>query len=179
MSSTGTDVTSASLRELTEHIVSTHHEFLKLNLPKLRNQLDEVRMAHADGPHPKLDRIEATFQTLYDDLAMHLRKEEMILFPAIVATEESSQSGVPTPAFPFGSVANPIAMMEREHEQVDGALNQLREITNNYQAGCGTCKELMAALRELDEDLRVHIHLENDILHPRVLALEAQATTRS
>ena len=140
MSSTAVDITTLSLRELTDHIVSTHHEYLKLHLPRLRKKIEEVKVAHAGRPHPKLDRIEAVFQVLYDDLAMHLHKEEVVLFPAIDAMERAAQNGF-APQFPFGSIGNPIAMMEREHV---GAGDALAEIVHHL--GLADVEEL--ALRK-------------------------------
>ena len=100
-------------------------------------------------------------------------KEEQILFPAICHLESSLQ----VPAFPFGSVNNPIRMMEHEHSVAGSALVQLRSLTNDYQApddACSSWKALLEGLRELEADLHVHIHKENNILFPAAARLEAE-----
>jgi regulator of cell morphogenesis and NO signaling len=107
---------------------------------------------------------------------MHMRKEEMILFPATAAAEAALEAGRPLPSTPFGTVANPIHRMEIEHESTGDALVKIREITGNFQLpeyACVTYRVLMSSLEELERDLHMHIHLENNILFPRAQRLEA------
>jgi regulator of cell morphogenesis and NO signaling len=100
----------------------------------------------------------------------------MILFPAIVANEAAVNSGRPLPATPFGTISNPIHAMESEHESAGEALVKIREITRNFELpeyACVTYRALMSSLDELERDLHMHIHLENNILFPRAERLEA------
>ena len=117
------------------------------------------------------------FEGLASELLMHLRKEETILFPAIESSEDALGAGQPAlPRLPFGTVANPIRVLEMEHEDAGNALARLREITHNYavpEFACVTYKAMLTGLRELEEDLHMHIHLENNILFPRTLKLTA------
>ena len=106
---------------------------------------------------------------------MHMRKEEMVLFPVIAAYESAVLVGSPLPGTPFRSVGNPIRMMEAEHDSAGTALADIRTITANYalpEYACVTYRSLMAGLQELERDLHMHIHLENNILFPRAIALE-------
>ena len=106
---------------------------------------------------------------------MHLHKEETILFPFIEQYGRAEVQNRPVPPVPFGSIGNPIATMEREHESAGGALGEIRALTNHYELpsyACGTVRALYEGLRALEADLHVHIHLENNILFPRAIALE-------
>jgi regulator of cell morphogenesis and NO signaling len=106
---------------------------------------------------------------------MHLQKEEVILFPAVAAFEAAAEFGTPTPHTCFGTVANPIAMMESEHDSAGRALSAIRLITDNFhipEYACVTFRALMNGLAELEQDLHMHIHLENNVLFPRAAALE-------
>lgn len=107
---------------------------------------------------------------------MHLMKEERMLFPAIAAYELATEQGTALPRTPFGTVANPIHMMEAEHESAGQALARIHEITSDFavpEYGCVTYRALMSSLDELERDLHIHIHLENNILFPRAERLEA------
>ena len=106
---------------------------------------------------------------------MHMMKEEMVLFPYIARREEAVIAGEPKLPAPFGTVGNPIRMMEHEHESVGEALRELRELSNGYTApgdACTTFRTLYSAMAEFEQDLHRHIHLENNILHPRALQME-------
>ena len=125
---------------------------------------------------PTLIGLPEVYASLRAELEMHIRKEETILFPAVTAYEAAVNSGHPIPASPFGTVANPIGMMEQEHESAGQALARIREITRDFELpdyACVTYRALMSGLDELERDLHQHIHLENNILFPRALQLEA------
>jgi regulator of cell morphogenesis and NO signaling len=124
---------------------------------------------------PTLTGLPEVFASLKAELELHIQKEERILFPAITACEVAAASGQPLPRTPFGTVSNPIHMMEHEHESAGQALSQIREITNNFEVpdyACVTYRALMSGLDELERDLHLHIHLENNILFPRAESLE-------
>ncbi|GLH70446.1 iron-sulfur cluster repair di-iron protein [Geothrix rubra] len=162
--------TQATLAALIGHIVPTHHDYLRRELPRLKGLLDKVQAAH--GPrHPELERVGEIFAALYADLLPHLMKEEQILFPFIIRMERGEMGGAC-----FGSVQSPIRVMEVEHEAVGVLLAELRQLTWAYTTpadGCATFRALYLGLEELERDLHLHITLENQILHPRARALEA------
>ena len=169
------DWTTAPARELVQHIVETHHAYLRRELPATEARLHKVYRVYNERYGPTLVGLPEVFSELRAELEMHLRKEEMILFPSIVACEEAVQSGQSLPRTPFGSVANPIHMMEAEHESAGRALARIREITKDYtlpEYACVTYRALMSSLDELERDLHMHIHLENNILFPRAAQLE-------
>jgi regulator of cell morphogenesis and NO signaling len=169
------DWNSMTVKDLILHIVERHHEYLKLELPRLRARLDRMAARHGERDGALLTRLHAVFCALQEDLEMHLHKEEMILFPAIERYEWCAQRGAAPGQSPFGTVRNPIRMMEREHDRVVELLREMREITRDYvpaDYACANFRGVFASLAELEADLLQHIHLENDLLHPRAEALE-------
>jgi regulator of cell morphogenesis and NO signaling len=170
------DWNTAPLTELAEHIVATHHGYLRRELPTIQTRLDKVYRVYNERYGPTLLGLPEVYAGLRGELELHTRKEEMILFPAIAAMETALESGEPLPRTPFGTVSNPIHMMESEHESAGAALEKIRAITNNFalpEYACVTYKALMSGLEELERDLHLHIHLENNILFPRAERLEA------
>ena len=104
-----------------------------------------------------------------------MHKEEMMLFPVMERYETATRSGLPFPLAPFGSIANPIGVMEAEHGSAVSALSRIRELAADFQAppdACSTYSAMLDGLRALKTDLDTHIHLENNILFPRAVALE-------
>jgi regulator of cell morphogenesis and NO signaling len=162
------------LSELITHINSTHHKYTREELARLKPLLDKVRSVHGKN-HPELLQIRVTFQALTQELTMHMMKEEMVLFPYIVRMEESVIQKEPVIPPPFGSVQNPVAMMEHEHDSAGNALRAMREASGGYVApadGCVSFKTLYQALAAFEADLHQHIHLENNILFPRAIEME-------
>ncbi|HYD16826.1 MAG TPA: iron-sulfur cluster repair di-iron protein [Candidatus Nanoarchaeia archaeon] len=174
-STTARDWSKESLSDLMAHICSTHHVFVKNELPRLGQLVNKVASKH--GPsHPETAEVLNIFAALAQELTMHLMKEEQILFPYVERMEEAriEKTAVP-PSSCFGTVQNPIHMMEVEHDGAGEALRRLREVTNNYKLpedACMSYKALYQGLIEFEADLHQHIHLENNILHPRAIAME-------
>jgi regulator of cell morphogenesis and NO signaling len=160
------------LPDLIDHIVTTYHQPLDEELPRLEAMASKVAHAHgARAPH--LARLEAIVNELSDDLRIHMRKEEMVLFPAIVSLER----GVHRLAVPLSA---PIAMMEHEHDRAGELLTELRLLTDRYEApewGCATLRALYAGLQEFEAAMHVHVHLENNVLFPRALQLAEAGVT--
>jgi regulator of cell morphogenesis and NO signaling len=157
-------------QELADYIVENHHSFLQRELPRLHAMSE--RVAHVHGGHtPSLVEIFHVLISLEDELTSHMMKEEQILFPAIRVMD----AGEPTP----GLLDGPIDCMMHEHEETGAALGRLRELSHDFQPppeACNTYRALFAGLRDLEEDLHRHIHLENAVLFPAALAMAAQAT---
>jgi regulator of cell morphogenesis and NO signaling len=170
------DWNRAPLSELIRHIVTTHHQYLRQELPAIQTRLDKVYRVYNQRYGPTLTGLPEVFAALRAELELHIVKEEMMLFPAIVASEAAVNSGSPLPSSPFGTVSNPIQMMESEHESAGEALAKIREITQDFglpEYACVTYRALMSSLAELERDLHMHIHLENNVLFPRAERLEA------
>jgi regulator of cell morphogenesis and NO signaling len=155
------DWNTAPLAELIGHIVSRHHEYLKRELGPLEARVEKVHGVYNQRYGPTLLGLPEVFAGLRSELELHLQKEERILFPAI--TGECIHGC---------GVAAPISVMEAEHESAGAALARIREITGNYsipEYACVTYRSMIAGLKELEQDLHMHIHLENNILFPRAL----------
>lgn len=170
------DWRKASLRDLTGHIIAKHHEFLRSEMPLLSARLLKVVQVHG-GKDSRLQELQGVFEDLRDELDMHLHKEEMILFPYIEHLDATAEAGLPLGQVPFGSVENPIRMMEHEHDSAGRALERMRQLTDGYalpEFACATVRALWQGLENFEKDLHQHIHLENNILHPRSIALEAR-----
>jgi regulator of cell morphogenesis and NO signaling len=164
-----------SLRDLTHSIVETHHAFLRNELPFLEERIAKMATNHGQE-RPELFSMQQMLQDLRDDIFAHLMKEEQILFPYIVQLE-SAASGGERPHGCFPSVQFPIRMMLMEHDTATVLLANLRAASNDFTAPDGFCargQEFYSRLAALDADLREHIRVENDVLFPRAIALEAE-----
>ncbi len=124
---------------------------------------------------PELPVIQTKVAELTDELSSHLAKEEMILFPHIARLERAIAEGQPAPRAGFGTVSNPIAMMTSEHDSAGALMAEIRTLSGDYTPPVGACPTFLNfynSLREFEQDLHQHIHLENNILFPKAIALE-------
>lgn len=173
-----TDWVHESLERLSGHIVATHHAYVKSELPRLAILAQKVVNRHG-ATTPELPVIQATLAKLDDELSQHLAKEEAILFPYVVLLERASIDGGAKPHGCFGSVTSPIAMMTQEHEAAGSLLAEIRQLSHSFTTPPGACPTYHAfydGLREFEQDLHQHIHLENNILFPRAIELEASGS---
>ncbi len=162
------------LDRLIEYIVETHHSYVRRALPVIARHLDRLEQAHGER-HRELARVIDVFRELGTELSQHMLKEEQVLFPYIRELVELDRQEYIGRRRPFGTVENPIRMMEREHREAADALRIVRELTNGYQApedGCATYETCMAELDRFERDLHRHVHLENNVLFSRAVALE-------
>ncbi|MGA7850270.1 MAG: iron-sulfur cluster repair di-iron protein [Terriglobales bacterium] len=163
-----------ALADLIAHIKSTHHKYTREEIARLGPLFDKVCCVHGRN-HPELLQIRGIFQGLTQELTTHLMKEEMVLFPYIVRMEEATIEKEPIVPAAFGTVQNPISMMEHEHGSAGNALRVMRQASNGYAAPADAClsyQTLYKALAAFETDLHQHIHLENNILFPRAVAME-------
>jgi regulator of cell morphogenesis and NO signaling len=167
------DVARWRLDRLIDHIESTHHGYVRSSMPSIQRYLAKLTEVHG-ARHPELARVAACFDTVARGLGQHMLKEEQVLFPYIRELATTAVGGRHVPS-PFGTVENPIRMMEREHRDAADELRFIRELTNGYVApmdGCTTYRVCMAELERFERDLHRHVHLENNILFPKAVALE-------
>jgi regulator of cell morphogenesis and NO signaling len=171
---------TVSLQQLCEHIVETHHAYVRRSTQELLPRIGEL--AGVDGrAHAELSFLRNLFERLADELAAHLMKEERILFPYIQQLEQAASSGAPAAPPMFGTVRNPIRMMISEHDGAEGLLLEMRNITRDYRVpldASAAWESVYGALREFEADLYQHIHVENDILFPRAIELETAPSSR-
>ena len=162
------------LSELLAHIQSTHHVYTRQAIARLGPLFEKVCAVHG-GNHPELAQLRQVFSGLAGELTTHLMKEEMVLFPCVLRMEESVAAGEPVLPSPFGSMRNPVAMMTAEHDGAGNALREMRRIAGNYAPPADACvsfQALYSGLAALEADLHRHIHLENNVLFPRAVAME-------
>ena len=170
------DWNNEPLSELIAHIKNTHHKFTREEVVRLSALLDKVCKVHGKN-HPEVLEIRAVFAELAQELTTHLMKEEMVLFPYITRLEEAVVENEPVIPAPFGTVQNPVAMMEHEHDSAGNALRAMRKASSDYSApedACFSYRTLYSALAAFETDLHQHIHLENNILFPRAIAMESR-----
>lgn len=162
------------LSELIAHIKNTHHKYTREEMARLNPLIEKVCAAHGKN-HAELFEIQQAFQALAQELTTHMMKEEMVLFPYIARMEESVIQKEPVVPGPFGSVQNPVHMMEHEHDSAGQALRAIRSASRDFTAPADACvsyETLYKALAAFEADLHQHIHLENNILFPRAIAME-------
>ena len=165
-----------SLDFLADYIVNTHHSYVRKSLPDLRAYAAKVASVHGDR-HPELLTVNKLVTEINEELTDHMMKEETVLFPFIKQLVNAKKDNQKLAPVGFGTVQNPINMMEHEHEAVGNNLAVIRSITNDYaipQDACASYKLLFKMLEDFEGDLHTHIHLENNILFPKALKLEKE-----
>jgi regulator of cell morphogenesis and NO signaling len=161
---------------LTDYIINTHHQYVKDNTQFIMELANKVAKVHGEQ-HPELIKVSQIFTQVAMELISHLNKEEKMLFPFIkeLATVQRNRGSLPTSS--FGKVANPIRMMEAEHEEAGEALQTIREVTDNFTLPSDACNSyviLYKKLNEYENDLHEHVHLENNILFPKSILTEQE-----
>lgn len=159
---------------LAHYIVNIHHSYVKSTIPILMAWSQKVAAVHGEI-HPEAIRIAELFDAVAEELIPHMNKEEQILFPYIIELNNVSKKGKGFVPGGFGTVKNPIRMMEHEHEVVGELYVEIEKLSNQFTPpadACNTFKALYSTLKEFEDDLFLHIHLENNILFPKAAALE-------
>ncbi|WP_153557665.1 iron-sulfur cluster repair di-iron protein [Roseimaritima sediminicola] len=169
-SDTLVDVDAMTLTELADHIETTHHAYLREELPRLDFLTEKVSRVHGDKD-ARLHQMRQAFVALRAELEPHMLKEERVLFPMVRQLEASAER----PESHCGSIANPIRQMEHEHDQSGDALAILSESTDGYtppEWACNTYRAMLDSLARLEADMHQHIHKENNVLFVKAIELE-------
>lgn len=164
-----------TLTFLADYIVRIHHKYVSVNLGLIAEFSNKVALVH--GKHdPETKEIEKIWKDMVTELAVHIQKEELVLFPYIKNIERYSKRELNVfPATHFVTVKNPVRMMEQEHDLVGHWMNEIQVLSKNFvppEHACNTYKILYFKLQEFQNDLFQHIHLENNILFPKAIELE-------
>ncbi|MFZ3577275.1 iron-sulfur cluster repair di-iron protein [Virgibacillus sp. DJP39] len=157
--------TEESYNNLIDYVVNTHHAYLNQILPELSGFVTKVYRVHGNN-QPELSEIFSLFHKLKSELEHHLIQEETTIFPKIQAYEQEKNKTL------LPDLVKSIEVLESEHEDAGNILSQLREITNDYELPQGACKTYQLTylkLEELESDIFNHVHLENNILFPRLI----------
>ncbi len=165
----------AAPSEIIVHILEHYHRRLREELPRLDALVARVLGAHADRHGATLEPLAEAFRSLREELEMHMHKEERVLFPHLLEVESARGLGTGLSAAP-GFAGGAIGVMEGEHESAALALTTMRRLTGGYappEDACGSFRALYSGLSALEADLKRHIHLENNVLFPKALEMEA------
>ena len=172
------DFKSWPLDLLADYIEKTHHRYVEDKTQVLLPFLDKLCKVHG-AAHPELFEINELFKGCAGELAQHMKKEELILFPFVKKMVQATLSHEQIMQPHFGTIENPIAMMMHEHDAEGERFRKIASLTHNYTPpadACNTYKVTFAMLQEFEEDLHKHIHLENNILFPKAVELEQKFT---
>lgn len=167
-------IQNLSLSALIEHIEKTHHVFTRDEIKNLVPLMLKVAAKHGEH-NPQLTVLEQLFAELCADLAPHLLKEEQVLFPYIIQLERYKMGGNFLSMPCFGTVKNPVGMMMSEHDTAGDILRKMRDVSDDYKLpenACPSFTALYTRLEAFEKDLHRHIHLENNVLFPKAIALE-------
>ena len=168
------DFNSWPLDLLADYVEKTHHRYIEDKTPALLQFLNKISKVHGER-HPELVEVYQLFEESAHDLAAHLKKEELILFPFIKKMIYAQRENLPLENPHFGTVENPVTMMKHEHSVEGDRFETIRELTNDYQIptdACSTYQVTFKMLEEFENDLHKHIHIENNILFPKAIELE-------
>ena len=170
------DFNTWELDLLSDYIEKKHHRYVEEKTPVLLAFLDKLTKVHGTK-HPELFEINNLFYQGAGELAQHMKKEELILFPFIKNMVSANKKNTTLEMPGFGSVENPIAMMKHEHENEGERYEKIKALSNNYNPpadACSTYKVTFQMLEEFEQDLHTHIHLENNILFPKAIDLQSK-----
>ncbi len=170
------DFNSWELGVLATYIEHTHHHYIEEKSIYILQFLDKLIRVKGNR-YPELPKINDLFRESVQELAAHMKKEELILFPYIKKMEEAKKNGVVLSKAPFGTIGNPIEMMIHDHEIEGARFAEIANLSNNYQPpsdACNTHQVTLKMLRDFEENLHTHLHLENNILFPKALELEKE-----
>jgi regulator of cell morphogenesis and NO signaling len=171
------DWSKESLTNLSTYIVDTHHAYVTREVPRLNELAGKVVSRHGDT-REELPRIQAKLAELGEELIAHQGKEEVVLFPYIGKFERYASGDGAKPRSCFGTIDHPIKMMTQDHDYAGSLIAEIRGLSADYTPPAGACPTFHAfytGLREFEQDLHQHIHLENNFLFPRAIALELSA----
>ena len=163
----GQEFKSWSPSFLCDYIMNTHHRYVLKTLPDLLTYTQKIAAVHGMH-HPELVEVAALFTKINSELLQHLRKEEEVLFPAIKRVIEYND------AESKAIIVSEISRMTEEHEFAGGAMDRINQITDHYKLpedSCGTYQVTFKLLEQFEDDLHIHVHLENNILYPDALKL--------
>ncbi|MFZ2897630.1 MAG: iron-sulfur cluster repair di-iron protein [Saprospiraceae bacterium] len=170
------DFNNWELDFLTDYIVNTHHRYVSDSFPMLYELSTKVARVHGDR-HPEVIEIAELWDEVARELRMHMYKEEHILFPYIKELAAARRFGKTMAPSPFGGIANPIRMMESEHVSAGGNMDAIHRLSGGFTPPADACtsyRVLFSKLQEFEQDLHQHIHLENNILFPKAIQMEAE-----
>lgn len=175
------DTQNWELDFLCDYIYQKHHTYIEKRSPEILAYLNKICDVHGKK-HPELIEITQLFKNAVGDLTLHMKKEELILFPYIKTITRTYKNKEKLDTPPFNSISNPIESMHNDHDNEGERFRKISKLTNNYsipEDACNTYKIAFSLLKDFEEDLHRHIHLENNILFKRAIALENKLNNKN
>lgn len=172
------DFDSMELDDLTLYIENEHHKYTADSVSFIKLGLERLVRVHSIT-HPEVVGVKRIFDDMAGHLTVHMKKEELMLFPFV--RKLARFGGEAMKRSVFETVAEPIRAMRSDHDHEGEKLRELERLTDNFKIpkdGCETFSATYSAIKELKMDLHVHIHLENNILFPKAIALESNHRQR-
>ncbi len=173
---TAIDFQSWPLDLLADYIEKKHHRYVEEKTLEIKPYLAKICKVHGEH-HPELFKINEEFLECAGAFAAHMKKEELIVFPFIRKMVASKNSNQPINKPGFGTVQNPINLMMDDHEAEGERFVRISELSNDYtppEDACNTYRVTLALLKEFEDDLHLHVHLENNILFPKAIEMEKE-----
>ena len=164
-------------QQLISYILIHHHFYVKQSMPTILSHVEKVATKHGDR-YPYMVKVLQLFSAIKEEMTLHMQKEEMVLFPRIKEVGQLASTNMKS-GIAGGYISGPVNVMEEEHEHAGELLYEIRELTNNYTPpadACTTFKVALAELKEFEEDLHKHVHLENNLLFPLAKKMLASIT---
>jgi regulator of cell morphogenesis and NO signaling len=164
---------SWSLSFLADYIVNTHHVYLKENDDQIAAYARKTAAVHG-SKHPEVVQISNIFERIVADMAVHLKEEEDVFFPAVKRAEAARKGGNQPEAEDTQTIRATLINLHREHEEIGDAIHSIRHLANEYTVPSDACNTFMVTyqkLKEFEDDLHKHVHLENNILFPKAAEL--------
>ncbi len=171
---TGHDYNAWPLDLLADYIEEKHHRYAELKIREIPPLLDKLVKVHG-AQHPELGKVKTLFNLSAGEMVTHMKKEELVLFPFIRKMVKLSQAKRSLSIPYFGTVRNPIAVRQQEHEAEGDFFREITALTDQYTPpydACTTYLSTLSMLKDFEKDLHLHIHLENNILFPKAVEME-------
>lgn len=159
---------------LADYIEKKHHRYVEEKSLEIKPYLDKICQVHGSR-HPELYEINELFTASVGELAKHMKKEELVLFPFVRKMVKARQNGSSVDAPHFGTIQNPIQTMMAEHDNEGERFRKIESLSKDYtppEDACNTYRVTLSLLKEFEDDLHLHIHLENNILFPKAAEME-------
>lgn len=172
--SAATDFNSWPLDLLADYIQKKHHRYVESRITEIKPMLAKIVEVHG-AMQPELVEVEKLFLESAGELTAHMKKEEFILFPFVKKLVHASEEKTELTPGQFGTVASPVAMMMDDHAVEGERFRKIAELSDDYtppKGACTTYKVTYSLMKEFEQDLHLHIHLENNILFPKAVELE-------
>ncbi len=154
---------------LADYIVNTHHAWLRENMEQIAVYARKVAEVHGAN-HPEVKEIAKIFDKIATDMTAHLREEEEVFFPAVKRISEAGKSGAKADGRDLDVIRDSLKKFDAEHSEIGDAVHEIRRLSGDYSIPADACNTYMVTyrkLREFEDDLHKHVHLENNILFPK------------